>query len=105
MSEKRTEALDRALQQIEKAYGKGASCNWTRRTWISRVYPPARVAGPRPGRAGAATRANHRNVRSGVVGKDHAGTAGGGLAQRLGGIAAVIDAEHALSRCGPRSAA
>ena len=62
-----------------------------------RPSPPASISprhGPR-GRRGAAW-PDHRDLRPGVVGQDHPGPAHRGRGPETGGIAAFIDAEHAL---------
>jgi len=43
-----------------------------------------------------ASRPHHRDLRAGVLGQDHAGAPRRREAQKKGGIAAFVDAEHAL---------
>jgi len=59
------------------------------------VIPPAVFPGPGLGIAGA-SRAGDRDLRPGILREDHPGLHIIAEAQRKGGVAAFIDAEHAL---------
>ena len=98
VSEKRTEALDRALQQIEKAYGKGAIMQLDKADMD--------FEGLSTGALSLDLALGGRGLPRGRIiemfgpessGKTTLALQAAASAQRLGGIAAVIDAEHALS--------
>ena len=99
MEDNRKKALAAALGQIEKQFGKGS---------IMRLGDAAATL-RHPGRLHRLARARHRarhrrpaarpgrgDLRPGVLRQDHARPARDRQAQRSGGTAAFIDAEHAL---------
>ena len=98
VSSKREEALGRALQQIEKAYGKGAIMQLDKMD--------AEVEGISTGALSLDLALGGRGLPRGRIiemfGPESSGKTTLGLhvaaeAQRLGGVAAMIDVEHALS--------
>ena len=72
-----TKALEMALAQVEKQYGKGAIMRMGEKTTmnIEAIPTGALVARPRPRRRRAAPGAGHRDLRAGVVGQVDAGDA------------------------------
>ena len=95
---KREEALDRALQQIEKAYGKGAIMQLDKMD--------ADVAGISTGALSLDLALGGKGLPRGriveIFGPEASGKTTLALhvaaeAQRTGGIAAIVDAEHALN--------
>ncbi|MBI3834252.1 MAG: recombinase RecA [Planctomycetes bacterium] len=98
MSTKREEALDRALQQIEKAYGKGAIMQLDKMD--------ADVEGISTGVLSLDLALGGRGLPRGRIiemfgpessGKTTLALSVAAMAQKAGGMAAVIDAEHAMS--------
>jgi recombination protein RecA len=98
VAEKRNEALGRALQQIEKAYGKGAIMNLDKME--------AEVEGISTGALSLDLALGGRGLPRGRIiemfGPESSGKTTLALhvaasAQKAGGMAAVIDAEHAMS--------
>ncbi len=98
VAEKRAEALGRALQQIEKAYGKGAIMN------LDKMQ--AEVEGVSTGALSLDLALGGRGLPRGRIiemfgpessGKTTLALHVAAAAQRAGGMAAVIDAEHAMS--------
>jgi recombination protein RecA len=98
VAEKRTEALGRALQQIEKAYGKGAIMQ------LDKMQ--AEVEGISTGALSLDLALGGRGLPRGRIiemfGPESSGKTTLALhvaaeAQKAGGMAAVIDAEHAMS--------
>jgi recombination protein RecA len=98
VAEKRAEALGRALQQIEKAYGKGAIMN------LDKMQ--AEVEGIPTGALSLDLALGGRGLPRGriieVFGPESSGKTTLALhvaaeAQKAGGMAAIIDAEHAMS--------
>ncbi len=97
-AEKRTEALGRALQQIEKAFGKGAIMNLDKMR--------AEVEGISTGALSLDLALGGRGLPRGRIvemfgpessGKTTLALHVAAAAQKAGGMAAVIDAEHAMS--------
>lgn len=95
---KREEALDRALQQIEKAYGKGAIMQLDKMD--------ADVEGISTGVLSLDLALGGRGLPKGRIvemfgpessGKTTLALSVAAMAQKAGGMAAVIDAEHAMS--------
>jgi len=98
VAEKRTEALGRALQQIEKAYGKGAIMQ------LDKMQ--AEVEGVSTGALSLDLALGGRGLPRGRIiemfgpessGKTTLALHVAAAAQKAGGMAAVIDAEHAMS--------
>ena len=98
VAEKRNEALGRALQQIEKAYGKGAIMNLDKME--------AEVEGISTGALSLDIALGGRGLPRGRIiemfgpessGKTTLALHVAAAAQKAGGMAAVIDAEHAMS--------
>ncbi len=98
VAEKRTEALGRALQQIEKAYGKGAIMNLDKMR--------AEVEGISTGALSLDLALGGQGLPRGRIiemfgpessGKTTLALHVAAAAQKAGGMAAVIDAEHAMS--------
>ncbi len=98
VAEKRTEALGRALQQIEKAYGKGAIMQ------LDKMQ--AEVEGISTGALSLDLALGGRGLPRGRIiemfgpessGKTTLALHVAAAAQKAGGMAAVIDAEHAMS--------
>ncbi len=98
VAEKRNEALGRALQQIEKAYGKGAIMN------LDKMQ--AEVEGISTGALSLDLALGGRGLPRGRIiemfgpessGKTTLALHVAAAAQKAGGMAAVIDAEHAMS--------
>ena len=98
VAEKRNEALGRALQQIEKAYGKGAIMNLDKMD--------AEVEGISTGALSLDLALGGRGLPRGRIiemfgpessGKTTLALHVAAAAQKAGGMAAVIDAEHAMS--------
>jgi len=98
VSTKREEALDRALQQIEKAYGKGAIMQLDKMD--------ADVEGISTGVLSLDLALGGRGLPRGRIiemfgpessGKTTLALSVAAMAQKAGGMAAVIDAEHAMS--------
>jgi len=98
VAEKRAEALDRALQQIEKAFGKGAIMN------LDKMQ--AEVEGISSGALSLDLALGGRGLPRGRIiemfgpessGKTTLALHVAAAAQKAGGMAAVIDAEHAMS--------
>ena len=85
------------MAQIEKEFGEGAIMPLGAAGRADRRHPHRQpFAGHRPGRPGHPLRPGGRDLWPRVERQDDAGPARGGQAQRNGGIAAFIDAEHAL---------
>jgi recombination protein RecA len=98
VAEKRTEALGRALQQIEKAYGKGAIMQ------LDKMQ--AEVEGISTGALSLDLALGGRGLPRGRIiemfgpessGKTTLALHVAAAAQKAGGMAAVIDAEHAMN--------
>ena len=99
-NKERARAIELAVGQIEKQFGKGSimrlgqkGADRSRSTSIPTGVHQHRLRARRRRRA---ARPRHRDLRAGVVGQDDAGAAGDREAQKLGGMAAFVDAEHAL---------
>ena len=95
----RDQALERALSQIEKAYGKGAIMT------LDGVTNPLAIAGISTGSLGLDIALGGKGIPRGriveVFGPESSGKTTLclhviGQAQKIGGVAAFVDAEHAL---------
>ena len=91
-------ALDAALSQIERAFGRARSCGSarTRRRSRSRPCRPARSASTSRSASAACRGGRRRDLRPGILGQDHLALHTVAEAQKKGGVCAFIDAEHAL---------
>jgi len=88
--------VDLAVVQIEKQFGKGRSCAWARRVHSAiDSIPTGSISIDYALGVGGVPRAGHR-IFGGVVGKTTLALQVIAEAQKTGGLAAFVDAEHAL---------
>ena len=91
-------AVELAVSQIEKQFGKGAIMRLGADSTPGDSHPLHRFSGPGSGPGSRRTPAGEGggDLRSRVFGKDHLGPPCGGRGSEAGGVSAFIDAEHAL---------
>jgi recombination protein RecA len=97
MDANKQKALDAALAQIERQFGKGTVMRMGDRTQEPfRLSPPDRWGWTSHWASAACRAAGRRDLRPGVLRQDHADAVGHRRVPEAGRYGAFIDAEHAL---------